>query len=99
MVRYIGLFSIIPTALLLTISFFVLVTLNKVNLKNLRAFGIAIVILLWISAALLLSVGIYTVITGQHPIMHMMQKQMMMKNMIMPPGGMMPPGGIMPKAK
>jgi hypothetical protein len=89
MLRFLGLFSIIPVTILLTVSFFVLFVLNKITSKTLRGFGVAIVILLWLSASLVLSLGIYTVATGQHPMMQM--HRAMMKNMMMQPGMMHKP--------
>ncbi len=86
MIRFLGLFSIIPTTILLTISFFVIFTLNKVNSKQLRNFGMAIVVLLWISAGLIFCLGIYTIVTGEHPMMKM--HRAMMKNMMMQQGKM-----------
>ena len=89
--RVIGLFAIIPTAVLLTISFFVLFTLRKIETEGLKAFGYCLAVLLWIAAALVLSVGIYTVSTGRHPMKCMMQEmrkahmQEMMKEGQMPP--------------
>lgn len=74
--RLIGLLAIIPTAVLLTISFFVLFTLCKIETEGLKAFGYVVATLLWIAAALVLSVGIYTVYTGHHPMKCMMQEMM-----------------------
>ncbi len=89
-VRLIGLFAIIPTAVLLTISFFVLFTLHTIKAKGLKVFGYVVTVLLWIAAALVLSAGIYTVSTGRHPMKCMMQEmkkahmQEMMKEGQMP---------------
>ncbi len=104
MVRLLGLFTIIPITIFLTISFFVLFALSKVNSKNLRNFGITIAILLWVSASLVLSVGIYTLVTGKHPMMRMhkaMMRDMMKHCGAMAPKGTMPaqdkmmmPGGL-----
>lgn len=87
MVRILGLFAIIPVTILLTVSFFVLFTLGKVTSKGIRNLGICVAILLWISALLVSSLGIYTLVTGKHPMMQIM-KHCMMQNMIMPPGPM-----------
>jgi len=88
-VRLAGLFAIIPAALLLTISFFVLFTLRKVETQGLKAFGYVIVTLLVIAALLIFSVGAYTVYTGRHPMMYMMQ-EMMKAHMQGMMGGKMP---------
>ena len=87
MIRFLGLFSVIPATILLTVSFFVLFTLSKITARALRGFAIAIVILLWISTLLVLSVGAYIIVTGQHPMMQM--HRAMMRNMMMQQGGMM----------
>ena len=76
MFRLLGLFAIIPTTVLLTISFFVLFTLRKIETEGLKAFGYVIVVFLWIAAALVFSAGIYTVATGRHPMKCMMQEGM-----------------------
>jgi len=83
--RLIGLFAIIPTTVLLTISFFVLYTLRKPDTQGLKAFGYVIAALLWLSALLVFSAGIYTLSTGKHPLacimrqMHKPHMQEMMK--------------------
>lgn len=88
--RLIGLFAIIPTTVLLTISFFVLYTLRRTDTQGLKAFGYVIVALLWLAALLVFSAGIYTVSTGRHPMKCMMQEmkkahmQEMMKEGQMP---------------
>jgi len=78
-----GLFCTIPLALLLTVSFFVLLALSKVGSKSLRGFAIAIVILLWISALLVASCGIYTLTTGTCPMMKCMKEMKMMQRPMM----------------
>lgn len=83
--RVMGLFAVIPTALLLTVSFFVLFAIRKIQEQGLKAFGYVIAALLWIGAALVFSVGVYTVSTGRHPGMEMMQQMMKCKMQ-----GMMP---------
>jgi hypothetical protein len=75
-IRFLGVFTIVPTTILLTISFFVLFALRKVEQQGLKAFGYVIAVLLWISAALIFGVGLYTITTGQHPMMPMMQEMM-----------------------
>lgn len=82
-IRFLGLFAIIPTAVLLTISFFVLVVVRKTEAQALKAFGQVIAVLLWVGAALVFSVGVYTISTGQHPMMNMMH-QMMKQSMMGP---------------
>ncbi len=89
--RLVGLFAIIPTTLLLAISFFVLHILRKTDTYVLKIFGYVIAALLWLSALLVFSAGIYTVSTGRHPMKCMMQEKMqthmqeMMQEEKMPP--------------
>jgi hypothetical protein len=51
-------FMLIPVVILLTVSFFVLVSLNKVEAKGLKTFGWAICVLLWLTAALVLTTAL-----------------------------------------
>lgn len=74
MFKILGIYTIIPTALLLTISFFVLYALQRPETKGLKAFGYVIAALLWISALLIFSTGIYTITTGKHPVISAMQE-------------------------
>ena len=76
MQRVMGLFTLIPATVLLTISFFVLVTINKIEKQGLRAFGYVVAALLWAGALLAVSAGIYTLSTGRCPMQAMMQGQM-----------------------
>lgn len=80
--RLIGLFAIIPTTMLLAVSFFVLFTARKAEQQELKIFGIVIAVLLWISAALVFSSGFYTIATGRCPVMKM--HKMMMHKMCYP---------------
>jgi len=74
--RLLGVFTIIPITGLLTVSFFVLFAIRKTDLKSLKIFGYIIAVLLWISAVLVLAAGIYTVSTGRHPMMPMMEQML-----------------------
>ena len=73
--RMLGLCAIIPATVLLTISFFVLYALRKVENGGLKVFGYVIAAFLWLSAALVFSGGIYTLSTGKHPIFSMLQEK------------------------
>lgn len=90
MFRLLGLLAIIPATLLLTTSFFVLFVMRKIETGGLKVFGYVIVALLWIASLLVFSAGVYTVSTGRHPMMYMMQEMMKspMHGMMM--GGKMP---------
>lgn len=74
--RLMGLFALVPTTLLLTVSFFVLVVLRKVESQVLRVFGYVVAALLWLTALLAFSAGIYTLSTGHCPMKEMMQGPM-----------------------
>ena len=76
MFRFIGLYAVIPATLLLTVSFFILVVLRKIESQALKVFAYVIIALLWFSTLLVLSLGIYTMSTGRHPMAGMMQKMM-----------------------
>jgi hypothetical protein len=56
---------LIPPAVLLTISFFVLVTASKVDAKSLKIFGWVVCVLLWVTAALILATAI-TMVSPNH---------------------------------
>ena len=75
-VRLLGLFAIIPATLLLTVSFFVLFSIRRTDAHGLKAFGYVVAALLWAATLLMVSAGIYTVSTGRHPAMCMMQQMM-----------------------
>lgn len=84
--KFLGLLALVYTAILLTISFFVLFAVRKTDSKNLKSFGYAIAVLLWISAALVFFGGLYVSTTTSCPLMpHMMKNQMPSQ---MPQGGM-----------
>ncbi len=87
--RFMGTLAIIPTTLLLTVSFFVLFALRKIETNGLKTFGYAIVVLLWISSALVLSAGIYSISTGHHPLMSLMHGAKGQMPCIMEKQGMM----------
>ena len=70
--RWMGLMALIPTAGLLTVSFFVLFAVEKVHGKNLKTFGKAVAAILIIVASLIFSKGVYTLVTGDCPIMKAM---------------------------
>lgn len=73
-VRFLGIYAIIPTIVLLTISFFVLVVVNNVKEKVLKSFGNVIAMLLWTAAAVVLATGIFVMSTGYCPLLKMMKK-------------------------
>jgi hypothetical protein len=61
-----GWLLIIPAAMLLTVSFFVMFTLSKLGKGPLRVFGMVLVVLLWITALLVFSKGICSIVKGSY---------------------------------
>ncbi len=74
MFRLMGVFAIIPTTMLLTVSFFVLFTSRKIESSGLKAFGWVVIALLWLGALLTFSMGVYTISTVRHPMMKFMHE-------------------------
>ncbi len=62
--RLIGLLALIPTTVLLTISFFVLVVRAKIEQAGLKNFGLAVAVLLWLAAAVVFTGGILATACG-----------------------------------
>jgi hypothetical protein len=85
--KFLGFVALVYTTILLTISFFVLFTIRKIDSKNLKFFGYMIVVLLWISAAFVFFGGLYISSTSFcRPLPPMMGNQMPAQ---IPQGGMM----------
>jgi mannose/fructose/N-acetylgalactosamine-specific phosphotransferase system component IIC len=74
--RLLGVFAFVHATVILTISFFVIFALRKVETKNLKMFGRVIVGLLWLGAILVFSVGIYITYKGKCKMRPMMQQMM-----------------------
>lgn len=74
--KFFGLYSIIPVTMLLTVSFFVLVVVRKLDSPGLKTFGYALAVLLWIVGAVVFSSGIYFMTTGSYSNMGGMQQMM-----------------------
>lgn len=74
--NFMGLFTVIPVAILLAVSFFVLVVVRKVDAEPLKAFGYVIAVILWVAVLLIMSLGIYEVSTGKHPVIQFMKESM-----------------------
>lgn len=58
------LMAVVPIALLLTLSFFVLLTLRKVEEKGLKAFGYVVVSFIWLAALVVFSGAVYRTAKG-----------------------------------
>lgn len=74
MMRLCGMFAFIPATVLLTVSFFVLLTLRKSESQGLKAFGYVVAALLWLCSTLVLGAGAYTLATGRCPMMKAMHQ-------------------------
>lgn len=87
--RLIGILAVVPTTLLLTVSFFVLFTLRKTEDKGLKTFGYVITALLWCCVVVVFSFGIYILVAGWHPMCPMMHGMKMgqMRHLMMPEMG------------
>lgn len=59
MIRFSHLLAIAPIALILTLSFFVLLALRKVEEKGFKAFGYVVASLLWLAALVVFSSAIF----------------------------------------
>ena len=60
MLRLSYLIAIVPIAALLTVSFFVLFTLSKIEEKALKVFGYVVVGFLWLSALVVFSGAVFS---------------------------------------
>ncbi|MDD5491575.1 MAG: hypothetical protein PHV60_02705 [bacterium] len=66
--RLLGIYTIIPATIFLTISYLVMLTLGKVETKGLRILGNFVVFLLWVCALVIFLSGVYAMVTGRHPM-------------------------------
>ncbi len=84
-------YAIIPVAMLLTVSYFVLLTARKVDTKGLKIFGQFIAALLWVAATLVLITGISLSSCKRHKMKMPMERGMMHGGQEMPmPHELMP---------
>jgi len=105
MMRLSHLFAIVPISLLLTLSFFVLLTVRKIEEKALKTFGYLVVSLLWLAVLVVFSSVVYSmgrssVLMGriyQRNMKMGQMGQMMQKEDNM--SGMGMPGMAMPEKK
>lgn len=75
--KMLAVLAIIPTTIFLTISFFVLVIVRKVDGQGLKAFGYVVAACLWASAIVIFSSGVYMALTGKHFMKYKMMCPMM----------------------
>jgi len=81
MARLSHLLAIVPVALLLTVSFFVLFALRKIEEKSLRIFGCVVVSFLWLATLVVFSSAVYKIAQGSAPMKGMMSPGMKMEHM------------------
>jgi hypothetical protein len=81
MARLSHLMAIVPVALLLTVSFFVLFTLRKIEEKGLRIFGCVVVSFLWLATLVVFSSAVYKIAQAPAPMKSMMSPGMKMDSM------------------
>ena len=74
MIRFMGLFTLIPITLLLTLGFFVNFAASKTEDSMLKSFSKVLSWLIHICAILIAIVGLFIIITGRHPLMMMMER-------------------------
>jgi len=75
------LMAIVPIAVLLTVSFFVLFTLSKIEEKGLKAFGYVAVGFLWLATLVVFSGAVYKMAQGPIVMKGMLQQKMKMDYM------------------
>ena len=81
MMRFSSLAAIVPFALLLTLSFFVLVALRKVEEKALKAFGYVVAGLLCFTGLVVFLATPYNMGRGPVEMKYMMRQKMKMESM------------------
>jgi high-affinity K+ transport system ATPase subunit B len=72
------LMAIVPISILLTVSFFVLFTLRKIEERALKAFGYVVVSFLWLAALVIFSGAVYKTAQGSLMMKSRMQQKMKM---------------------
>ena len=91
------LMAIVPVAALLTVSFFVLFTLRKIEEKGLRAFGYVVVGFLWLATLVVFSGAVYKMAQGPAVMKSMIQRKMSMDCMSQMMQKNNPSGMVMPE--
>lgn len=66
--RLLGIYTIIPATVFLTISYLVMLLQRKVENRGLKSFGNFVVFLLWFCALVIFLSGVYAIFTGRHPM-------------------------------
>lgn len=81
MLQFSSLIAIVPVSVLLTISFFVLITLRRVEEKGLKVFGYVVTGFLWLAALIILLGAVYNMDKLPGRMKYRMHQRMMMENM------------------
>ncbi|MEK6795465.1 MAG: hypothetical protein AABZ39_11845 [Spirochaetota bacterium] len=68
--------AIVPIAVLLTASFFVLLGVQKAETRTLKVFGIVVAVVLWVASGLVLTGGIMRTVHGGPMMRGMMHHRM-----------------------
>jgi hypothetical protein len=76
MMKMFPLLVIVPISVLLTLSFFVLYALRKVEEKPLKTFGYVVVGFIWLAALIMFSGAVYKMAKAPMPMKYMMQQRM-----------------------
>ena len=66
-IRLLGVFTIVPGTILLTLCFFVLLAVEKAAGEGVRRLGKSVAVLLCICAGLVFGAGLFALATGVHP--------------------------------
>ena len=105
MLRLSHLLAIVPISILLMLSFFVLLSLRKVEEKGLKAFGHVVASLLWLAALVVFSGAVFNMAKGFINVKSTMQQRMKaacMSQMMSPdnmPAMAIPEKNLYPKGK
>jgi len=83
MSKFAPLMAVIPISLLLTLSFFVLLSLKKADTKGLKVFGYVVASLLWLAVLVIFLGGVYKIAKSSYSSKCMHQNMMMGKMSMM----------------
>ena len=97
MLKLSHLMALVPIAVLLTVSFFVLVTLRKIEEKALKAFGYVVASFLWLAVLVVFLSAICKMAQGPDTMKGMIQQKMKMEHMSQMMQKDNPTGMLMPE--
>ncbi len=81
MLRLSHLLAIVPIALLLTLSFFTLLAVRKIEEKLLKAFGYVVISFLWLAVLVIFSSAVYSMARSSVLMERIYQRNMKMEHM------------------